>query len=71
MKGRPYIPFGVEQQGRLKPTKLTERDVNLQIAGKHERRDLGALLLASGAIEPPPPRPGPLRRLWLWLIRRG
>lgn len=69
MVTRPYIPMGCTQQGRLVPTKLTERHLNLQIAGKQEHRDLGALLLASGAVEPP--QPGPWRRLWLRIIRRG
>jgi hypothetical protein len=71
MKGRPYIPHGITQQGRLKPTKLTERHLNLQTEAKRETRGLIQLLIEKGAIEPPPPRPGPLRRLWLWFIRRG
>lgn len=53
MLKRPHIPMGCDQQGRRVPTKLTERHLQLQIAGKNERRPLPELLLASGAMEGP------------------
>lgn len=57
---RPHIPLGCTQQGRRVPKKLTERHLQLQIAGKRERRPLGDLLLASGAMEGPFKRPHPV-----------
>jgi hypothetical protein len=71
MKGRPYIALGVTQQGRLKPTKLSAPHMNLQREAKRNSRGLLDLLVSSGAVEPPPLQPGPVRRLWLWFIRRG
>lgn len=75
MLKRPYIPLGCTQQGRLVPTKLTAKHLQLQIADKQERRALPDLLLATGAMEGPFKRPHPvlsaiesfkrdLRELW-------
>lgn len=71
MKGRPYIALGLTQQGRMKPTKLSAPHLNLQPETKRDAHGLIQLLVSSGAVEPPPPQPGPVRRLWLWFIRRG
>jgi hypothetical protein len=57
MLTRPHIPLGYTQQGRLVPTKLPERHLQLRIAGKQERRALPDLLLATGAMEGPYRRP--------------
>lgn len=70
-----FIPMGCTQQGRLVPTKLTARHLQLQIDGQRERRALPELLLATGAMEGPDKRPHPvlnavegikrdLRELW-------
>jgi hypothetical protein len=61
---RPYIPLGCTQQGRLVSTKLTERHLQLRITDKQERRALGDLLLASGAVEGPFRRTRPALSLW-------
>lgn len=63
MLTRFYIPAGCTQQGRLKPTKLTARHLQLQVAGKQEHRALPDLLLATGAMEGPYRRPRPLLNL--------
>lgn len=64
MLKRPYIPLGCTQQGRLVPTKLTGRHLDLQIAAKNETRPMGELLLASGAVEGPYKRTRPAVSLW-------
>jgi hypothetical protein len=64
MLTRTYIPLGCTQQGRLVPTKLTERHLQLRIADKQEHRALGDLLLASGAVEGPFRRTRPAVGLW-------
>ena len=70
MKGRPYIPLGCTQQGRVTPTKLTER---LLDAKQMERvmagRPMGELLLSSGAVEGPYRRTRPVTR-WSLAARR-
>ena len=64
MLKRPYIPLGCTQQGRLVPTKLTAKHLQLQVAGKQERRALPDLLLATGAMEGPYRRTRPALSLW-------
>lgn len=71
MKGRPYIPLGCTQSGRVTPTKLlTER---LLDARQMERvvagRSLPYLLLATGALEGPFRRTRPVTR-WTLAARR-
>lgn len=70
MLKRNYIPLGCTQQGRLVPTKLTRRSLDLQIAGKTKTRPMCELLLASGAIEGPYKQTRPAVNL-LGRIKRG
>jgi hypothetical protein len=63
---RPYIPWGCDQQGRIK---LTEAHLDRRIAEKLETRGMADLLLSSGAIEGPYRHTHPVTR-WSLALRR-